>query len=84
MSRCSRSGSDRAALRRYVLERDWPHGASVYSDINFILLGFVVEPSPAAARRPAAAAGLHAARPERTAATELDPWRQRLLRGRGA
>src|SRR6188472_3087433 len=36
-------GLERGALRRYVLERDWPHGASVYSDINFILLGFVIE-----------------------------------------
>src|SRR4029453_1732502 len=31
-------GLERDALRRYVLERDWPHGACVYSDINFILL----------------------------------------------
>jgi CubicO group peptidase (beta-lactamase class C family) len=71
------------ALRRHVLERDWPHGASVYSDINFILLGFVIEavtgrrlgdwPLPP---------GLYADPPkDRTAATELDPWRQRLLRG---
>src|SRR5262249_47567737 len=36
-------GLEREALRRYVLERNWPHGASVYSDINFILLGFVIE-----------------------------------------
>ena len=76
-------GLDHAALRRYVLERNWPHGASVYSDINFILLGFVVE---AVTGRPLGAwplpPGLYADPPrERTAATELDPWRQRLLRG---
>jgi CubicO group peptidase (beta-lactamase class C family) len=76
-------GLDRDALRRYVLERDWPHGASVYSDINFILLGFVIE---AVTGRPLGEwplpPGLYADPPrERTAATELDPWRQRLLRG---
>jgi len=76
-------GLDRDALKRYVLERDWPHGASVYSDINFILLGMVVE---AATGRPLGEwplpPGLHADPPrQRTAATERDPWRQRLLRG---
>lgn len=76
-------GLERDALRRYVLERDWPHGASVYSDINFILLGFVIE---AVTGRPLRdlplPPGLYADPPkERTAATELDPWRKRLLRG---
>ncbi|MET0481474.1 MAG: serine hydrolase domain-containing protein [Aestuariivirgaceae bacterium] len=78
-----RLGLDRDALRRYVLERDWPHGASVYSDINFILLGMVIE---AVTGRPLGAwplpPGLYAEPPpDRTAATELDPWRGRLLRG---
>jgi CubicO group peptidase (beta-lactamase class C family) len=76
-------GLEPDALRRYVLERDWPHGASVYSDINFILLGFVIE---AVTGRPLGEwplpPGLYADPPrERTAATERDPWRQRLLRG---
>ena len=35
-----------------MLERDWPHGASVYSDINFILLGIASSGSPATRSAP--------------------------------
>ena len=34
---------DPARLRAYVLQREWPQGAPVYSDINFILLGLAIE-----------------------------------------
>ena len=75
-------GLDRAALHKYVLERDWPHGASVYSDINFILLGFVVE---AVTGRPLGAwplpPGLMPTRPGSAPPPPSRPWRQRLLRG---
>src|SRR5688500_11209301 len=36
-------GNDPARLRAFVLQREWPHGPPVYSDINFILLGIAVE-----------------------------------------
>ena len=36
-------GQDAETLRAYVLQRDWPKGAPVYSDINFILLGLLIE-----------------------------------------
>ena len=36
-------GDDPARLRAFVLQREWPHGPPVYSDINFILLGIAVE-----------------------------------------
>lgn len=34
---------DPARLRAYVLQREWPRGPAVYSDINFILLGIAIE-----------------------------------------
>ncbi|MHA3840602.1 serine hydrolase domain-containing protein [Sphingomonas aestuarii] len=36
-------GDDPDRLRAFVLQRQWRHGPPVYSDINFILLGIVVE-----------------------------------------
>ncbi|MGX7953418.1 serine hydrolase domain-containing protein [Tsuneonella sp. HG249] len=36
-------GDDPQRLRAYVLQREWPRGPAVYSDINFILLGIAIE-----------------------------------------
>lgn len=36
-------GRDPELLRAFVLQREWRKGPSVYSDINFILLGFALE-----------------------------------------
>ncbi|MBM3533827.1 MAG: beta-lactamase family protein [Alphaproteobacteria bacterium] len=36
-------GNDPETLKAHVLQRNWPFGANVYSDINFILLGILVE-----------------------------------------
>jgi CubicO group peptidase (beta-lactamase class C family) len=36
-------GLDPATLRAYVLQREWPSVPPVYSDINFILLGILIE-----------------------------------------
>lgn len=36
-------GRDPTLLRAFVLQRDWPLCAHVYSDINFILLGIALE-----------------------------------------
>lgn len=76
-------GQDSMTLRAFVLQREWPAGASVYSDINFILLGIAVERltgrslsdqalRPGLSFRPD---------PENTAATERCTWRGRMLRG---
>lgn len=35
--------TDPATARAFVLQREWPHGKPVYSDINFILLGIAIE-----------------------------------------
>lgn len=76
-------GTDPNLLRHFVLQRDWRAGASVYSDINFILLGIALErlagktirdldPGPGFA---------WSADPAQTAATEHCPWRGRVLVG---
>ena len=36
-------GRDPELLRAFVLQHEWPAGPSVYSDINFILLGLALE-----------------------------------------
>lgn len=36
-------GNDPETLKAHVLQKDWAFGANVYSDINFILLGIVIE-----------------------------------------
>jgi CubicO group peptidase (beta-lactamase class C family) len=74
---------DAATLRAYVLQRAFPHGPPVYSDINFILLGIALErltgkalgeqaPPPGFTWRPD---------PATCAATEACTWRGRLMRG---
>lgn len=70
-------------LRRAVLARDWPVGAPVYSDVNFILLGFAVERlrGRGFAELPVGGGLTFRPDPARTAATEDDPWRGRVLRG---
>ena len=76
-------GTDPNLLRHFVLQRDWRAGASVYSDINFILLGIALErlagktirdldPGPGFA---------WSADPAQTAATEHCHWRGRVLVG---
>ncbi|MER8384483.1 beta-lactamase family protein [Mesorhizobium sp. M0166] len=76
-------GRDPELLRAFILQREWQAGEPVYSDINFILLGFVLErlsgktirdmdPGPGFA---------FSAEPDRAAATEDCTWRHRVLSG---
>jgi CubicO group peptidase (beta-lactamase class C family) len=76
-------GTDPSVLRAFVLQHEWPAGPAVYSDINFILLGIALErlegrtirdmdPGPGFA---------WSADPAQAAATELDPWRNRVVVG---
>lgn len=76
-------GQDPDLLRQFVLHRHWREGPPVYSDINFILLGIVLERLEGKAIRemdpgPGFAWG---AKPEEAAATERCPWRGRVLVG---
>ncbi|MDB5529525.1 MAG: esterase [Devosia sp.] len=76
-------GTDPNLLRAFVLQHEWPAGPAVYSDINFILLGIALEriegktirqmdPGPGFA---------WSADPAQAAATEFDPWRNRVVVG---
>ena len=76
-------GRDPDLLRAFVLQHEWQAGPTVYSDINYILLGLVLErlehktirdmdPGPGFA---------WSADPEKAAATEDDTWRHRVLCG---
>lgn len=76
-------GRDADLLRAFVLQRQWTRGEPVYSDINYILLGFVLERLSGRTIRqmepgPGFAFG---ADPGSAAATEDCTWRHRVLRG---
>ncbi|WP_051484256.1 serine hydrolase domain-containing protein [Rhizobium sp. CF080] len=70
-------------LRTFVLQREWPKGESVYSDMNFILLGFALERLMGEGIRDmnAGPGFAFSAPPELSAATEQCPWRQRMICG---
>ena len=74
---------DPARLRARVLQEPWPLGAPCYSDIGFVLLGLVLERvhgAPVAEAEATRSDGLATAPPpDRTAATEACPWRNRIL-----
>jgi CubicO group peptidase (beta-lactamase class C family) len=76
-------GSDPNQLRAWVLQHEWQAGPAVYSDINFILLGFVLERlSGKLIRQQDPGAGFAwSADPAHAAATEQDPWRGRVVVG---
>jgi CubicO group peptidase (beta-lactamase class C family) len=76
-------GTEPNQLRHFVLQHDWPAGPAVYSDLNFILMGFALErlerksirqmdPGPGFA---------WSADPAQAAATEQDAWRGRVVCG---
>jgi CubicO group peptidase (beta-lactamase class C family) len=76
-------GDDPARLRAFVLQRQWQHGPPVYSDINFILLGIVIERLTGA---PLSAWDLggglsYGPPPGPAVATEYCQWRGRVLKG---
>lgn len=69
--------------RAFVLQREWPHGKPVYSDINFILLGIAVERITG---QPLSAWPLpqglsYGPPPGPAVATEWCSWRDRILKG---
>jgi len=74
-------------LKAYVMQREWPLGDDVYSDLGFILLGILVERlSGTPLRRQPQALGLGPGLgfdPPRanTVSTEHCQWRGRVLRG---
>lgn len=77
-------GRDADLLRAFVLQREWTAGPAVYSDINFILLGFVLERIHKVGRLrdldPGRGFAWQAA-PDESAATEECTWRHAVLSG---
>jgi len=76
-------GDDPERLKAFVLQREWRAGPSVYSDINFILLGIAIERLTGQKLR-----DLHLPHgltfrpdPALCAATEACAWRGRVMRG---
>lgn len=76
-------GDDPQRLRAFVLQREWRHGPPVYSDINFILLGIVIERVTGAplSAWPLAPGLCFGPPPGPAVATERCAWRQRVLKG---
>lgn len=76
-------GRDPDLLRAFILQREWRAGPSVYSDINFILLGFALERLTRKTWRALDPGKGFAwsADPEQSAATEDCTWRNRVLVG---
>ena len=76
-------GSDPARLRAYVLQREWPQGPAVYSDINFILLGIAIERLTGAplSNWPLGPGLAFGPPPGPAVATEHCSWRERVLKG---
>ena len=76
-------GTDPHQLRHFVLQHDWPAGPAVYSDLNFILMGFALErleKKPIRQMDPGLGFAW-SADPAQAAATEQDPWRGRVVSG---
>ncbi|WP_027055857.1 serine hydrolase domain-containing protein [Mesorhizobium erdmanii] len=76
-------GRDPELLRAFILQREWRAREPVYSDINFILLGFALERLSGKAIRdmdpgPGCA---WSTEPDASAATEDCTWRHRVLSG---
>lgn len=76
-------GRDPDLLRAFILQREWRTGPPVYSDINFILLGFALERLTGKTLRDLDPGQGFAwsADPEKSAATEDCTWRHRVLSG---
>lgn len=70
-------------LRAFILQREWRAGPPVYSDINFILLGFALERLTGQTIRDmdAGPGFAFSAAPDQAAATEDCTWRHRVLSG---
>lgn len=76
-------GNEPERLKALVLQREWPHGPAVYSDINFILLGIVIERMTGHDFRDLPLPGglAFGPPPGPAVATEHCRWRGRVMRG---
>lgn len=76
-------GDNPDRLRAFVLQREWPKGPAVYSDLNFILLGIAIERLTGASLRdrPLREGLSYGPPPGPAVATERCSWRGRVMQG---
>jgi CubicO group peptidase (beta-lactamase class C family) len=76
-------GQDPQTLRAFILQRTWPSGPPVYSDINFMLLGIAIErvTGMPLIEQPLPDGFSFRPNPGLCAATERCTWRGRMIRG---
>lgn len=76
-------GDDPERLRAFVLQREWPTGPAVYSDLNFILLGIAIERLTGGSLRdwPLGEGLSYGPPPGPAVSTERCAWRGRVMRG---
>lgn len=76
-------GNDPETLKAHILQRDWPFGANVYSDINFMLLGILIERcrGRSFAKLPRGPGLAFLPKKKSFAATEACAWRRRVIVG---
>ncbi|MSP48865.1 MAG: class C beta-lactamase-related serine hydrolase [Alphaproteobacteria bacterium] len=76
-------GSDPETLKAHILQRDWTFGPNVYSDINFMLLGIVIERrrGRSLAKLPRGPGLAFLPKKKSFAATEACTWRRRMIVG---
>ena len=76
-------GDDPETLKAFVLQREWPSGPPVYSDLNFILLGIAIERITGRSLRdwPLGAGLAYGPPPGPAVATERCSWRGRVMKG---
>ncbi|MGJ8526983.1 serine hydrolase domain-containing protein [Maritalea sp.] len=76
-------GRDPELLRAFILQCEWRHGSPVYSDINFILLGFALERFYGCSLREIELPRgfSFSADPMKSAATEDCTWRHKVMCG---
>lgn len=76
-------GDDPKRLRAYVLQKAWPKGPPVYSDLNFILLGIAIEriTGRPLSDWPLGLGLAYGPPPGSAVATERCSWRGRVIQG---
>jgi len=76
-------GTDPATLKAYLLQHIWSLGEPIYSDLNFMILGIMVERLTGArlSTLPMGTGLTATPNPQNCAATEQCVWRERMIQG---
>lgn len=76
-------GLNPTTMRAYILQREWAHFEPRYSDINFLMLGILLERirKTPLIEQPTPRGTVFSPNPLETAATEFCTWRDRIICG---